>query len=185
MYEANIANDELDCWRDSLRKAIDAGIAAPASTNQLCHFLRLRGRFALHEEIFRGGPLDLSEVKANWLELTRKLNDAPVFPVEDFHDELLEIKALLESDPIFDDVLTELRPLLSDRAGAAAVAESHFNRAGQFFNTNQTLRSLRELHQARLLWFSEATLGPSTLCCLLVARCYRRLGLNFAACTMR
>lgn len=181
MHEASIANEELDRWRDSLRKVINAGIASPASTNQLCHFLRLRGRFALHEELFRGRPLDLSEVKADWLELTRKLNNAPVFPLEDFHNELLEIEALLESNPIFDDVLLELRPLLSDRAGAAAVAESHFDRAEQFFNTNQTLRSLRELHQARLLWFSEATLGPSTLCCLLVARSYRRLGLNFAA----
>ena len=135
----------------------------------------------MHEAPFRGRPLDLSEVKADWLELTRKLNDAPVFPLEDFHNELLEIEALLESNPIFDEVLLELRPLLSGRAGAAAVAESHFDRAQQFFNTNQTLRALRELHQARLLWFSEATLGPSTLCCLLVARCYRRLGLNFAA----
>jgi hypothetical protein len=56
MHEANIANEELDRWRDSLRKVINAGITAPASTNQLCHFLRLRGRLALHEELFAVGP---------------------------------------------------------------------------------------------------------------------------------
>ena len=70
---------------------------------------------------------------------------------------------------------------MAKRTGAAAVADSHFRRAEQFLKREKIRRAMRELHEARINWFSEETLGGATLCCLLLAHCYRALELNYAA----
>jgi hypothetical protein len=179
--EAALAKEELDSWHETISCAADAGIAVSTSANQLCQWLRLRGEINLNERIRLGEPKDLSDVLQPWLRLTDELHRAPLFPVQDFHDQLLLTEKLLGNHSILDETIKQLRPIMAERTGAGVVADSHFQRADQFLQKKQILRALRELHEARIKWFSQQTLGRSVLCCLQLGRCYEQLQLNFAA----
>lgn len=178
--EADLTSEELEKWHEAILRAIEAGIARPASENQLCLWLELQGNIDLHAQL-RVGRLDLSSCIAPWMRLTEILPDAPMFPVQEFHDLIVRFAEEMEAPPIFDDLLNRVRPFLTERAGAGALAESHFCRAQRFLDTNQIPRALRELHSARLNWFGHETIGEAAHCCLLLSRCYHRLGLHFAA----
>jgi hypothetical protein len=135
----------------------------------------------LNEQIHLAAPVELSQALAPWLRLTSELRHAPLFPLHGFHDQLLLTEKLLGDNPILDEILEQLRPIMAERTGAGVVADSHFERAEQFLKKEQVRRAMRELHEARIKWFSQQTLGRSVLCCLLLARCYEQLELNFAA----
>lgn len=178
--EADLTVEELEEWHAAILRATEAGIALPASDNQLCLWLELRGGIELHAQL-RSGRLDLESCVAPWKRLTEKLPDAPTFPVQEFHDLIVCFAEEIGDPPIFDDLLNRVRPFLAERAGATALAESHFRRAQRFLDTEQIPRALRELHSARLKWFGHETIGEAAHCCLLLSRCYHRLGLHVAA----
>lgn len=178
--EADLTSDELDEWHAAILRATEAGIAQPTSENQLCLWLELRGGIELHAQL-RSGRLDLASCVTPWVRLTEKLPDAPMFPVQEFHDLIVLFAEEMGDPPIFDDLLNQIRPFLAERAGAVALAESHFRRAQRFLDTEQVPRALRELHSARLKWFGHETIGQTADCCLLLSRCYHRLGLHIAA----
>ncbi len=178
--EADLTSQELENWHDTILRATEAGIAQPASDNQLCLWLELRGSIELHAQL-RSGRLDLAACVAPWIRLTESLPDAPMFPVQEFHDLIVRFAEEMEDPPVFDDLLNRARPFLAERAGATALAESHFRRAQHFLDIEQIPRALRELHSARLKWFGHETIGEAAHCCLLLSRCYHRLGLHIAA----
>lgn len=178
--EADLRAEELRGWHEAILKATEAGIAEPASENQLCLWLELRGSIELSAQL-RSGRLDLSSCVAPWMRLTESLPDAPMFPVQEFHDLIIRFAEEMDDPPIFDDLLNRVRPFLAKRAGATALAESHFIRAQRFLDNEQIPRALRELHSARLKWFGHDTIGESAHCCLLLSRCYHRMGLHVAA----
>ncbi len=178
--EVDLSSEELEEWHAAILRAADTGIAQPASENQLCLWLELRGSIELHAQL-RSGSLDLASCIAPWMRLTDRLPDAPMFPVEEFHDLIVRFAEKMDDPPVFDDLLNRVRPFLSERAGATALAESHFRRAQRFLDTKQIPRALRELHNARLNWFGHETIGDAAQCCLLLSRCYHRLGLHTAA----
>jgi len=178
--EADLTPEELETWHVAILNAAETGIAEPASENQLCLWLELRGSIELHAQL-RNGRLDLAACVAPWMRLTESLPDAPMFPVQEFHDLIVRFAEEFEDPPIFDDLLNHVRPFLAERAGANALAESHFRRAQRFLDKEQIPRALRELHSARLKWFGHETIGEAANCCLLLSRCYQRLGLHIAA----
>jgi hypothetical protein len=179
--EVELTRQELDSWHETILRAIETGVSAPCSANLRCNWLRLHGRVNLHAQIRLAEQPNLSDALLPWKALTKEVSGAAVFPVQDFHDEILETEQLLGDHPILEEILKELRPVMAKRTGAAAVADSHFRRAEQFLKREKIRRAMRELHEARINWFSEETLGGATLCCLLLAHCYRALELNYAA----
>ncbi len=178
--EADLISEELEEWHAAILNATEDGIAKPASGNQLCSWLELRGGIELHAQL-RSGRLDLPSCVAPWARMTEELPEAPMFPVQEFHDFIVLIAEQMEDPPIFDELLNRIRPFLAERTGAAALAQSHFRRAERFLDTKQFPRALRELHSARLKWFSHETIGEAAHCCLLLSSCYHRMGLHIAA----
>lgn len=124
---------------------------------------------------------DIGETLSWWLRAAIKCSKAPAFPVQQFHDNLFDYMGFIGEHPTFEAILEKLRPEIAKRTGKAALAESHFKRAQQFSKQKQFVRAIRELHSARVKWFSEETLECSALCGVLVARCYSCLGLHYAA----
>ena len=179
--EADLQGEELDQWHVEILSAIERGIGDPCSQNQLCLWLKLRGRVEMHAQVRRCQSVDFAAIVAPWVRLIEVLPHAPMFPVQDFHDLVVLMSEQLGDPPIFDEILGKLRPFLAERAGDAAFADSHFKRAEYFLDKDQIPRAMRELHAARLKWFREETIGQSAHCCLLLGRCYQRVGLHFAA----
>jgi hypothetical protein len=46
---------------------------------------------------------------------------------------------------------------------------------------HQIARALQELHNAKIQWFSDKTIGQSVFCCLVLANAYSDLGLHYAS----
>lgn len=164
-----------------LRDKIEKGIQNPASPNQLCLWLEVRSHLSFAGGITKETFPNISETLSWWLRVAEQCPNAPTFPVQQFHDQLFDYMGLIGEHPEFDAILAKLRPEIAKRAGDAALAESHFRRAEQFSKQKQYIRAIRELHDARVKWFSEETLDQSTYCCILLARSYSHLGLHYAA----
>ena len=181
MGSVGLDENEIISWLRAINARINDGVANPASPNQKCYWLKERARSWFHLAISERKIIDLENVYSPWLELSKTVADAPVFPIHEFHDDVLEILSILGEHDIFDRILEELRPIMSERVGRTAVAESHFERARQLVEREEYVRALNELHSAKVDWFTNDTLGQSVLCCLILAKCYKRLGLHYAA----
>lgn len=157
-------------WQSNLLMPISSGL----------HRAKHAGSVRFFESLMKGVAPDANVVFEPWLKLANECDDAPVFPVEEFHDDILRNIELLGDHSIFDEIISKLRPVMGKRCGAAAIADSHFRRAEQFVEKNHRLKAIRELHSARINWFSDETLGHSAFCCRLLAQCYSELGLHYA-----
>jgi hypothetical protein len=179
--EISMEGEEIHRVWVELRDKIDNGIKKPLSKNQLCLWLELRSSLS-----FTGGVTietlpNIDETFSIWLRIAEECRNAPTFPVKKFHDELFDYIKLIGEHQKFDEILDKLRPEIGSRTGEAALAESHFRRAEQFDNQKQYIRAIRELHNAKVKWFVGETLEQSTNCSILLATCYSRLGLHYAA----
>jgi hypothetical protein len=178
---SSLSEEEIRQWFELIHQTIDRGLANPVSLNQKCLWLKEAGRLRFHLEILDGRLPDPGEVYQPWLELSTEVVRALTFPVQDFHDDILRTIEIIGEDSIFDRILENLRPTIQERIGDAAVAESHFERAKQLVEHHHTVRALQELHTAKIQWSTGDTLGPSVLCCLILANCYADLGLHYAS----
>jgi hypothetical protein len=164
----------------ALRDQIENGIKNPISPNQLCMWLEVRSHLSFAGGITTETHPNIADTLSWWLRVAEQCPNAPTFPVQQFHDQLFDYMELIGERIEFDAILAKLRPEIAKRTGDAALAKSHFKRAEQFSQQKQYVRAIRELHNARVKWFSEETLDQSTHCCILLARSYSRLGLHFA-----
>jgi hypothetical protein len=172
---------EVRSWLLSIGQRIDDGITSPASKNQKCLWLKEAGRIRFHLAVVRGELPNPADVYKPWLELSTEVADSSTFPVQGFHEDVLDTIEIVGEHVIFDEILNNLRPVIHERVGDAAVAESHFERARQLVETHQIARALQELHKAKIQWFSEKTVGQSVFCCLVLANGYADLGLHYAS----
>lgn len=164
-----------------LRDKIEKGIQNPLSPNQLCLWLEVRSHLSFAGGVTKETLPDITETLSWWLRVAEECPNAPTFPVQQFHDQLFDYMELIGERPEFDTILAKLRPEIAKRTGDAALAESHFKRAEQFSKQKQYARAIRELHDARVKWFSEETLDQSLYCCVLLARSYSHLNMHYAA----
>jgi hypothetical protein len=172
--------EEIRRWFSEIGSRVASGLAAPGSQNQKCLWLRESGRIRFQQAIMTGQRPDLAEDFSPWVTLADECATARLFPVQELHDDVLRYAGLLGDHPIFDEILTKLRPILGKRAGSAAIADSYFERAKQFVDRDEFLRAIHELHAARIEWFSDETIGLAAFACRVLANCYCHLGLNYA-----
>jgi hypothetical protein len=181
MGETELDATEIHREWIELRDKIEKGIKNPISPNQLCLWLEVRSHLSFAGGITKETLPNIGETLSWWLRVAEQCPNAPTFPVQQFHDQLFDYMGLIGERPEFDTILAKLRPEIAKRTGDAALAESHFKRAEQFSHQKQYVRAIRELHNARVKWFSEETLDQSTYCCILLARSYSHLDLHYAA----
>jgi hypothetical protein len=177
----SLTQKEIRAWLNSIRERIDRGIAQPASPNQKCLWLKEAGRIRFHLSIANGRLPKPEKVYEPWLQLSMEVADVSTFPVQGFHEDVLDTISIIGEHRVFDEILENLRPIIHERVGDAAVAESHFERAKQLVEAHQIARALQELHKAKIQWFSEKTVGQSVFCCLVLANGYADLGLHYAS----
>jgi hypothetical protein len=178
---ASLSETEIRAWLDAIRERITIGVDMPASQNQKCLWLQEEGRIRFNLSLADGRRPNPSFDYQPWVQLSTEVVDASTFPIQGFHDDILDTIEIIGEHPIFDQILENLRPIIRERVGDAAVAESHFQRAKQLIEAHKIACALQELHSAKIQWFSEKTVGQSVFCCLVLANGYADLGLQYAS----
>lgn len=121
------------------------------------------------------------EIVKHWLEVVKLAPRAALFQLESFSELVITQAEFVGDEPLYEEVTNRLDELLSERFGAAKAAEKCRERATVFFKRGLPLRSLRELHKAKVNWYSAETLDEATRTMLLVSQLYLELGLRQAA----
>ncbi|NYI76813.1 hypothetical protein [Nocardioides panzhihuensis] len=88
---------------------------------------------------------------------------------------------LAASNPEYLKVRDGLDAAVAEVTGDSAAAERSRDRASAFVNADKPLQALRELHDAKVRWFSGDTLYGSVLTMRFIAKIYSELRLTYAA----
>ncbi len=125
--------------------------------------------------------VDLEEAMTAWVALAGLLEEASMFPVESFAEQVALLAPLLVDHPAYRDLTNVLDERVAQVAGRAAAAAKCRDRASALLDSERVRAALHELHQAKVDWWSGDTLRGSLLAMLLIAECYERLHLPAAA----
>ncbi len=124
---------------------------------------------------------DLGRACSLWNEMLDCAAKAPLFPVEEFSDHLSQMVGHLGGRPELLAVASRADDLLAERAGGAVAGEKAITRAFSLLEREEATAAIRELHKAKVKWFSGEQLGGMLRILLLLAEQYGRLGLAYAS----
>ena len=116
-----------------------------------------------------------------WLELSRKAQDSPLFPIERLARLVNDFIVPLEGIVGADQLVRRIDLLSLKRAGQEKVAEHHRERALSLLKAGQNLRALDELHSAHTGSFLSGGGFQSAIVCWHLSKLYAEMGLYFAA----
>jgi hypothetical protein len=116
-----------------------------------------------------------------WLEITRLVPEAPLFPVGQLGSRLAFYAPLLVDDPHWRELIDAIDEAVQSMSGGAAVAARARDRGLALVRAGRPRDALHELHTAKVQWWGGDTLRGSLLAMLLIASCYRDLRLPQAA----
>lgn len=125
--------------------------------------------------------IDIDETMGAWGDLAAHLDDTPLFPVDRFATRVGVMAPLLLDQPGYREFIDAVDAGVARTSGAAAVAERARDRGLYLRRAGRTLDALHELHTAKVEWWKGDTLRGSLLSMLLIAGCYRELGMLHAA----
>lgn len=124
--------------------------------------------------------IDMRDTFRYWLLLAKKVDKAPLFPLEDFADLLTIMTPVAGKDSKFQALTGRVDELLSKRTSGFVAAKKCRDRAMKYLEADQYIPAIKQFHSARVKWFTAETLKDSVLSMMTLARCYQELGLSFA-----
>lgn len=116
-----------------------------------------------------------------WKRMLRLVSNAPLFPIDSFANLLTVMAPQFADDSRFDELTETTDRLLAKRTSGHVAAEKARDRAVAYLESGNVIHAIRQLHLAKLKWFSAEALRGSLLTMLLLADCYMQLGLLYAA----
>lgn len=176
-----IAPDQLHDWTVEIWKLLKAALSKAPGPGSRCSVLQQLGHAGLLP--YRKGStpeMDMGDTFRYWKMLLKVVHKAPMFPLEDFADQLTAIIPIAGKDARFLDVTSRVDELLSSRTSGFVAAEKCRDRAVKYLESDQYIPAIKQFHSARVQWFAAETLKGSLLSMLMLAKCYRDLGLAFA-----
>jgi hypothetical protein len=172
----------LHKWTSTLIKNLDARLKEDLSTGARCTLLEIRG--TAESLWFRRGTspeLNPAGMVGFWTKMLRLLPSAPLFPLDSFADILTILAPHFAGDRDFEHLTQRTDELLEKRTSGYIAADKARDRAIAFLDDDKILFAIRQLHIAKIKWFSAETLRGSVLSILLLSDCYLRLGLIYAS----
>jgi hypothetical protein len=179
--------DDLRKWHSSIIDKIESELETATQQGKRCLLLQTRGFLHLTTG---AGQENISSVETaidSWLELALLVENAHLFPLENFADRLTQLlefpifSSYLAHHSGFSKLTQQIDELLAKRHGGFVAAEKCRNRAMAFHEQGEILRAIKEIHKAKIQWFAKETLRGSLLATLFISSCYKELGLVFAA----
>jgi hypothetical protein len=177
-----IEAEKLHKWTVHLIKQIEEAINKALGPNTLCSLFETRGQ-AGHLQYQKGTApyIDIDGTFKWWERLIKEVNKAPLFPLDDFADLLNVLIEIYGEDPRFLKLTRRVDDLLTKRSGGYIAAQKCKDRAVKYYDLKKYLLAIKQLHQAKIKWFSAETIYGSLLAMLTLSECYQRLGLAYAA----
>lgn len=174
--------DKLFDWTKSLIARIEKALDEATGSGALCRLLQIRGQ-AGYLQFSKGTrpEISLDETFEWWFRLLDEVEKTPLFPLEDFADLLTIMTQIVGEDARFLDLTRKIDELLSDRSSGYIAAEKCRDRALAYYDAGKYILAIKQLHQAKIKWFSAETLRGSLMSMLLLSDCYQRLNLVYPA----
>lgn len=172
---------ELFARRKILEELFEQWLAQPGiGPGRRSGLLRIRGslEFTPAEP---GHTPDLSRGFGFWNQMLDCAADAPLYPIEEFSDHLALLITLHGEIDELLALASRADELLAKRAGSAVAGEKAVDRALGFLKRGERAAAIRELHKAKMKWFSGERLEGMLRILLLLAEQYREFGLAYAA----
>lgn len=148
-----------------------------------CRLLDIRGFVAAF--VYRDGPEpkmpEFSDSITYWNLLLDEVPKAPLYPLEELSDLLVKMTEVINVDTKYKALMRRTDDLLAERSGDFLPAEKCRDRAVILLDRGDYLGAIRELHTAKVKWFSAETLRGSLLSIMILAECYQQMGLLYAA----
>lgn len=116
-----------------------------------------------------------------WTELAKLIPETPLFPVEEFAEIVQYLSpALIDADG-WQELVTAVDAAVGRVAGGGRVGELCRDRAVVLRKSGRPLDALREIHRAKVEWWTGDTLRGALLAMSFIAQLYRDLKLPMAA----
>jgi hypothetical protein len=125
--------------------------------------------------------VDLAGAFDAWAEMISFMDQAPLFPVERTGQMLCISAPILIDDDRYDYIVTSIDARIAEVAGSAAAATNARDRAITFHRNGRLLDALRDVHRARIGWFSGETSEGMVLSSLMMSQIYGELNLQLAS----
>lgn len=173
---------KLSAWSKALIGRIDSVIEESKGPGARRSLYQIRSVSATLQ--YRNGraPEDcIDDVYVWWSKLIAEVDKAPLFPLEDFADVLTVMTEFLGEDERFLKITQRTDELLTKRASGYVAAEKCRDRAMAYYKRERYLQAIKQLHQAKIQWFSAETVRGSLLAMLVLCDCYQHLGLIYPA----
>ena len=177
---------EAFAWRDAVAAKVKQKLADAVTPGEQAELLVLRGHLEIALGLDRARSSDtareiLGSTVCYWMEAANLVEESPLFPLERFADQLSSLAYIIGDDPGYEPLIRRVDDLLARRIGDSAVAGKAQDRAISFYRNGRLLRSVAELHEAKVRWYTHESLEGSVLAMLFIAKCYCDLGLDYAA----
>ena len=170
---------ELKEWHNSFLTRLDGKLNTD-NINLKCQLLELRG-FSHMNPLDECYEINEDEMMTDWIELSELAENAPFFPMNRFSNSLVKLTKYLGNHPKYEDLTKKIDELLSKRYGDHIAARNCVDRALVFYENDEVLKAIKQLHQAKIKWFIKETEYNSLISAMLIANSYLNLGLCFAA----
>ncbi len=178
----DIEAEKLFGWTKVLISVIEKAIVSATGSGARANLFQLRGQAAYLQ--FRKGTtpvIDLDEAFDWWFRLLDEVESAPLFPLEHFADLLTIMTQVVGDNERFIKLTQRTDELLSKRSSGYIAAEKCRDRAIAYYEAKKYLQAIKQLHQAKIKWFSAETLRGSLMSMLLLSDCYQELGFIYPA----
>ena len=172
--------DELKNWHNLLLEKIDEKLKTADDINLKCKLLELRG-FSHTKPLDKCFEIEADEVMLDWVKLVDLVENAPLFPINNFSNGLIKLTKFLSNHPKYEYLSKKVDELLSKRYGDHIAARNCVDRAVEFYENGEILKAINQLHEAKVKWFIKETLYNSLISAHLISNSYLDLGLSFAA----
>lgn len=169
-------------WSIALTRQIDEAVEDAKGFGRLCYLLQIRGHAGFLQ--YRGGTkpcIYMDEVFYWWFRLMDEVDNAPLFPLENFADVLSVLVKLIGEDERYLELTKRVDKLLSERTSGYVAASKCRDRALAYYEIGKYLFAIKQLHEAKIQWFSAETITGSLMAMLVLSDCYQKLGLELAA----
>jgi hypothetical protein len=185
-YDRNIITltpNQIDEWHEQLISRVELILKKTKSNNYKCVLLDLRGFLSIFPNVTTRSLPDsaIDEAIKWWTALIKKVPKSPLFPLDNFSDNLTGTIRIIGKNSKFSSLTHAVDNLLSKRQGDFIAAQKCKDRALEYHKNGEILTAINELHEAKVKWYSEETLKGSILSILIIAQWYRELNLIYAA----
>lgn len=171
---------ELFAWRTNLLSLLDREIATAPGPGRRSGLLDIRGYLKLLPD-GPGVEPSVDQTFDDWERMLEEAEETPLFPIADFASHLSKMTGALGHHPRFEKFAERVDELLAKRQGPVLAAESTFERALAFYEADDLLHAVRDLHRIQIRWYTGDSMVRFQQASFMLATSYLELGAAYAA----